>query len=46
MEQPEGAALDVTDGSLHVPFTPYSIVTVRVRYKSPGPEAFAGAGKR
>jgi alpha-mannosidase len=45
MEQPEGAALDVTDGSLHVPFTPYSIVTVRVRYKSPGPEAFAGARK-
>jgi len=45
MEQPEGAALDVTDGGLHVPFTPYSIVTVRTRYKSPGPDSLFRTGK-
>jgi len=45
MEQPEGPALDVDGGSVHVPFTPYSIVTVRVRYKSRGSEIFVGAGK-
>jgi len=40
MEYPEGGALDISDGKLHVPFTPYSIVTVRVRYKTTGPEFF------
>ncbi len=45
MEQPEGAALDISDGSVRVPFRPYSIVTVRVRYKPSGSELFAGARK-
>jgi len=42
MEQPEGKALDVRDGKLHVPFTPYSIVTVRVQYATSGPAFFSG----
>jgi alpha-mannosidase len=41
MEQPEGAALDVSDGKLHLPYTPYSIVTVRVQYKTNGSDFFA-----
>jgi alpha-mannosidase len=35
MEVPEGSPLDVSDGKLHVPFTPYSIVTVRAQFGGP-----------
>lgn len=46
MEQPEGPALDVSDGKLHVPFTPYSIVTVRAQYAIPVSGFFSGLGHR
>jgi alpha-mannosidase len=36
MEVPEGSPLDVSDGKLHVPFSPYSIVTVRAQFARPG----------
>jgi alpha-mannosidase len=42
MEQPEGPALDTKDGKLHIPFTPYSIVTVRAQYGPSGPAFFSG----
>ncbi len=42
MEQPEGRALDVSDGKLHVPFTPYSIVTVKAQYATSGTGFFSG----
>jgi alpha-mannosidase len=45
MEQPDGAPLDVSAGKLHIPFTPYSIVTVRVQYQTNGPDFFAARSR-
>ncbi len=46
MENPEGQPLPVVDGKIAVPFTPYSIVTVRVDYPKQTPELLeAGKGK-